>query len=95
MSDLREKFEGEFSKSPFEFEMGRYPDDSAKYAWPGSYRNYKTLCAWEGFQLGYKAGIEAAAKVCDEYPQRDPAEDGNGYWAANNCADAIRQLGGE
>ena len=33
---------------------------------------------------------ERCAKVCDEYPQRDPAEDGNGYWAAAECAAAIR-----
>lgn len=33
---------------------------------------------------------EEAAKVADEYPQRDPAEDGNGYWAAQEIAQAIR-----
>ncbi len=31
------------------------------------------------------------AKVCDGYPQRDPAEDGNGYWAAQECATTIRR----
>ena len=33
---------------------------------------------------------EACAKVADTYPQRDPAEDGNGYWAAEEIAAAIR-----
>ena len=47
---------------------------------------------WQTWQTAYKAAIEDAAKVCDEYPQRDPAEDGNGYWAAENCYNAIRQL---
>lgn len=37
-------------------------------------------------------GLEAAAKVCDGYPQRDPAEDRDGYWAAEECAEAIRNL---
>jgi hypothetical protein len=36
--------------------------------------------------------LEEAAKVCDDYPKRDPAEDGNGYWAAEECAAAIRAL---
>lgn len=35
---------------------------------------------------------EACAKICDEYPLRDPAEDGNGYWAAEECTKAIRAL---
>ena len=34
---------------------------------------------------------EQDAKVCDEYPRRDPAEDGSGYWAAEDCAAAIRE----
>lgn len=33
---------------------------------------------------------ERCAKICDEYPLRDPAEDGNGYWAAAECARMIR-----
>lgn len=35
---------------------------------------------------------EQCAKVCDDYPKRDPAEDGNGYWAAEECAAAIRAM---
>lgn len=31
-------------------------------------------------------------RVCDDYPTRDPAEDGSGYWAAAECADRIRAL---
>lgn len=33
---------------------------------------------------------ERCAQLCDQYPERDPAEDGNGYWAAADCAQAIR-----
>ena len=33
---------------------------------------------------------EACAQLADAYPQRDPAEDGNGYWAAEEIAAAIR-----
>jgi hypothetical protein len=33
---------------------------------------------------------EACAAICDQYPQRDPGGDGNGYWAAEECAMAIR-----
>lgn len=36
--------------------------------------------------------LELAAKECENYPKRDPAEDGNGYWASENCAEAIRKL---
>lgn len=36
--------------------------------------------------------LEEAAKACEEYPKRDPSEDGNGYWAAENCAAAIREM---
>lgn len=36
--------------------------------------------------------LAEAAKVCDQYPQRDPGEDGNGYWAAEECAKSIRAL---
>ena len=39
-----------------------------------------------------RAALEEAAGVCDDYPKCDPAEDGNGYWAAENCAAAIRVL---
>ena len=34
------------------------------------------------------------AKICREYPKRDPAEDGNGYWAADDCAKAIEREAG-
>ena len=33
---------------------------------------------------------ERCAKVADDYPSRDPAGDGNGYWAAEEIAAAIR-----
>mgnify|MGYP001497766092 CR=1 FL=1 len=42
-----------------------------------------------------RRGIERAAEVADRYPERDPAEDGSGYWAAEEIAAAIRKLGDE
>ena len=47
-----------------------------------------------GYQRGLREGAERereeCAQVADEYPNRDPAEDGNGYWAAEEIAKAIR-----
>ena len=41
----------------------------------------------------YKDGVlEEAAGVADNYPDRDPGEDGNGYWAAEEIAKAIRAM---
>lgn len=45
------------------------------------------------YERGRLAEREACAKVCDDYPKRDPGEDGNGYWAAENCAAALRSRG--
>lgn len=39
-----------------------------------------------------REALEAAAKVADEYPLRDPGEDGNGYWAAEEIAAAILDI---
>lgn len=46
---LREAFEREMSKPPFEFCMDRWPDDGS-YAWPGNYAAYHTQCAWAAWQ---------------------------------------------
>jgi hypothetical protein len=43
-------------------------------------------------QAIHNEALELAAKECENYPKRDPAEDGNGYWASENCAEAIRKL---
>ena len=39
---------------------------------------------------GFAEGMERAAVIADEYPLRDPGGDGNGYWAAEEIAAAIR-----
>lgn len=41
-------------------------------------------------RAAYADGLEQAAKIADTYPKRDPAEDGNGYWAAEEVAKQIR-----
>jgi hypothetical protein len=33
---------------------------------------------------------ERCARVADDYPKRDPGGDGNGFWAAEEIAAAIR-----
>ena len=108
MSDkLRARFEEEFSKSPFEFDLARFPNDPSKYGWPGSYHNYNVQCAWDGFQLGYKAAIGDADDAWADALQSDLE---NGVRSLNEAAsnelhekypemaklgEAIRQLGGE
>jgi hypothetical protein len=42
----RERFEAIFSKPPYEFEVGRFREESA---WPGNYREYRTQCAWDAW----------------------------------------------
>lgn len=46
----------------------------------------------DGLKEGFGSAIEEAAMVADKYPQRDPAEDGSGYWAAEEIASSIREL---
>lgn len=58
----------------------------------GDYNNVGVRSAWEGFQLGYKAGIEAATKVCVMKADALGHDEGTQAYA---CAEAIRQLGGE
>ena len=55
----REAFEREMSKPPFEFCMGRWPDDGSSYAWPGNYAAYHTQCAWDAWQA--RAALSAQA----------------------------------
>ena len=89
MSDkLRERFESEAAQSPYEFDLSRWPNDPSKFSWPGMYREYAVQCAWEGFQLGYKAAVADAIKRIDEIDDGEQP-------AYRHCQEAIRQLGGE
>lgn len=54
----------------------------------GEYAVYGMHMLWEGFQLGYKAAIEAAAKVVSQNSVDDFDDIGL-------LIPAIRQLGGE
>jgi hypothetical protein len=49
------------------------------------------LGCWMAWQAGAAQQRETDAKLCDEYPLRDPAEYGNAYSAATECAKAIRE----
>ena len=61
-----------------------------------------TLALWEQEcgGLGPRAFVaearreerERCARIAETYPHRDPAEDGNGYWAAEEIAAAIRRV---
>ena len=62
----RAAFEAWAKSPPFEWDTARYPDDPEHYAWPGGYRSHVTLCGWEAWQAGIAAGIERAAKVCED-----------------------------
>jgi hypothetical protein len=46
----------------------------------------------QAITVAVNEALEMAAKECENYPKRDPAEDGSGYWASENCAEAIRKL---
>jgi hypothetical protein len=41
-------------------------------------------------EVAILAERERCAKIADDYPNRDPGGDGNGYWAAEEIACAIR-----
>ena len=72
---LRAQFEREFGKSPYEFELSRFPETGA---WAGQYTSYKTQCAWEGYQAGHAAAksesatrtaiVRAAAAIGEKMP---------------------------
>ena len=61
---LRERFEREFGKLPYEFALSRFPETGA---WAGQYTSLKTQCGWEGYQAGHAAAkAETAAAVAKE-----------------------------
>lgn len=43
---VREDFEAWAKQPPMEWDCERYTENEA---WPGSYRNYPTHCAWDGY----------------------------------------------
>jgi hypothetical protein len=104
----RAAFEAWAKSPPLEWNVARYPDDPALSEWPGLYRRYETQCAWASWQEGMRAGMERAAKVCDELSFRasicmaerdnigEPVYDQEscslGIQATNECAVAIRAL---
>jgi len=98
--NMRERFEAEIRAMNPQADLDLLKDGdfgvSLGIAACGDYSHGGVRNAWLGFQLGYQAGAEemkkSAAKVCADYHKRDPAQDGNGYWAAENCYETIRQL---
>ena len=57
----RDAFERDLSKSPFEFDMDRWPDN-APVDWPGSYKQYHVQCAWDAWQAG-RAALRAGDPI--------------------------------
>lgn len=72
----RKAFEQWISAPPIEKEVLRYPADETKYAWPGSYRDYKVQLAWEAWQ-------EALSSMTPEVKQA--LEIGLDYARENLC----------
>lgn len=68
MSD-REEFERMVSGPPYEKDISRWPDDSAKYAWFGQYKELDVQLAWEFFENARNRD-PAVAVVCDGYDIR-------------------------
>jgi len=48
--ESRKQFEAWISGPPFEYDVERYPEDSA---WPGSYMNLGTDLAWQAWQAAH------------------------------------------
>jgi hypothetical protein len=59
MTDSRSRFEAWAKAPPYEFDLDRF---NGIEAWPGSYRNYSTHCAWDAWQA---AEAEAARHCVD------------------------------
>lgn len=47
--NLRDEFEKWISGPPFERSIERWPDDPAKYAWPGNYKSMAVDLAWHAW----------------------------------------------
>lgn len=72
MSENRQAFERFISSPPFEKDIERFPTDSAKYPWPGAYRDITVELAWECWKEATSVQIarfesqlaEAKAPLC-------------------------------
>ena len=43
----RPEFEKAISGPPYELSIDRYPDDAARFGWPGNYKDYRVHLAWD------------------------------------------------
>jgi len=71
----RDAFEHDLSKSPFEFDMDRWPDN-APVDWPGSYKQYHVQCAWDA----WKARAAMSAGDAGWQPIETAPKDGSDCW---------------
>ena len=76
----RDAFEHDLSKSPFEFDMDRWPDN-APVDWPGSYKQYHVQCAWDAWQA--RAALSAGDAV-DAQRYRWLTDGKRGDWVWNH-----------
>lgn len=77
----RQAFEVWVSAAPFGYDVCRYPNDAARYAWPDQYRRIEVQLAWDAWQAAKKDEREACAKVC---------ENNDGSWADTDWNNAVK-----
>ena len=64
---LRARFELEFGKWPYEFELSRFLETSA---WAGQYTSLYTQCGWIAYQAGHAAAKAETADVVTKERER-------------------------
>lgn len=65
--------------------------EAAYEKYSDNHNDYMSADSQEDFGAGYQAGLEAAAKVCDERASKDAVDDPREY-AAQLCAEEIRDI---
>ena len=48
--ESRKQFEAWVSSSPYDESIERYPNDTTKYGWPGSYKDIRVDMCWQAWQ---------------------------------------------
>ena len=82
---LRARFELEFGKWPYEFELSRFLETSA---WAGQYTSLYTQCGWIAYRAGHAAAKAETAAAGEPVAFAHFAENGNiRLWAPERPRD--------